>query len=324
MRLIFAGSSTFGLPSLQLLERQNVPLLVISPPDKAAGRNLRLQPCPVADYARRVGLDLFQPPDVNAPDSLSRIREFAPDLLITASYGGMIRRELRNLPRCGAVNLHPSLLPKYRGATPIQSALLNGDTITGVSIFRLNARMDAGPILMQHQALIIKTDDFGSLHNRLANLSALMLQNLMPQLESGSCEAIAQDDSAASYTRKLSKEDLQLDWYKPANEVLNQIRAFSPQPGAQAWLREKPLKILAAQLVTEPASGYPGTVAALIRNTGVEVNCGVQRLLLTRVQAAGKKEMDAWPWQLGARLSIGESLNRPSTFKPSNPLQEEE
>lgn len=324
MRLIFAGSSTFGLPSLQLLERQDVPLLVISPPDKAAGRNLRLQPCPVADYARRVGLDLFQPPDVNAPDSLSRIREFAPDLLITASYGGMIRRELRNLPRCGAVNLHPSLLPKYRGATPIQSALLNGDTITGVSIFRLNARMDAGPILMQHQALIIKTDDFGSLHNRLANLSALMLQNLMPQLESGSCEAIAQDDSAASYTRKLSKEDLQLDWYKPANQVLNRIRAFSPQPGAQAWLREKPLKILAAQLVTEPASGYPGTVAALIRNTGVEVNCGVQCLLLTRVQAAGKKEMDAWPWQLGARLSIGESLSRPPTFKLSNPLQEEE
>ena len=252
----------------------------------------------MADYARREGLDLFQPPDVNAPESLLRIREFAPDLLITASYGGMIRRELRNLPRYGAVNLHPSLLPKYRGATPIQSSLLNGDTITGVSIFRLNARMDAGPILMQHQVLIIKTDDFGSLHNRLANLSALMLQNLMPQLESGSCEAIAQDDSAASYTRKLGKEDLQLDWYKPANQVLNRIRAFTPAWGPGLAAR-KPLKILAAQLVQEPASGEPGTVAALIRNTGVEVNCGVQRLLLTGFRQPGKRRWTPGPGSSG-------------------------
>lgn len=324
MRVIFAGSSAFGMPSLQVLKLENVPLLIISPPDKAAGRDLRRQPCPVAKHARQSGLDLFQPEDVNAPDSLARIRAFAPDLLVTASYGGLIRRELRKLPRFGAVNLHPSLLPQYRGATPIQSALLNGDTLTGVSIFRLNARLDAGPILMQHQVLITETDDFGSLHERLANLSALMLRNLMPQLESGSCEAMAQDDSAASYTRKLGKEDLDLDWYKPATEVLNQIRAFSPQPGAQAWLRGKPLKILAAQLVPEPASGAPGTLAALVKNTGFEVNCGAQRLLLTRVQAAGKKVMDAWAWQLGARLASGDSFSQPQTSQPSNPPREEE
>lgn len=323
MRIIFAGSSAFGLPALKMLLEQDFPLLVISQPDKAAGRNLRPQPCPVAEFARRHNLELLQPEDINSGDSLTQIRKFKPDLLVTASYGGLIKRELRKLPRLGAINLHPSLLPRYRGATPIQSALLQGDTFTGVSIFRLNARLDAGPILMQHKQLIMETDDFGSLHNRLADRSALMLRNLIPQLENGSCVAVAQDDSAASYTRKLEKEDLDLDWNQPAHQILNRIRAFSPQPGAQAWLRGKPLKILAAEVISEPSGGHSGSVAAIVKNSGIEVNCLEQRLLLTRVQAAGKKAMAAWAWQLGARLVPGESFDLPHDPPTFNPLREE-
>ncbi len=323
MRVIFAGSSAFGIPSLRMLQRQGLPLLVISQPDKAAGRDLRTQPCPVAEHARTHQLELFQPEDVNAPESVARIREFGPELLITASYGGLIKRDLRKLPRFGAINLHPSLLPQHRGATPIQSALLRGDSLTGVSIFRLNARLDAGPILCQRQLPIVESDDYGTLHAKLAELSATLLHELLPLLAAGSALAVPQDGSAASHTRKLDKEDLVLDWHKPASEVLNQIRAFSPQPGAQTWLRGKSLKILAAKLIPEPVSGDPGSVAALVKNTGVEVNCGAQRLLLIRVQAAGKKVMDAWTWQLGARLSPGDSFAHPQISQPSNPHQEE-
>ena len=323
MRIIFAGSSAFGLPTLKMLLGEDLPMLVVSQPDKASGRDLRTLTCPLAEYAREQKLDLFQPEDINSPESVAKIRKFKPDLLITASYGGMIKRELRKLPRYGAINLHPSLLPRYRGATPIQSALLQGDTFTGVSIFRLTARIDAGPILMQHKQLIMETDDFGSLHNRLADLSAIMLRNLIPQLENGSCEAVAQDDSAASHTLKLEKEDFYLDWNQPADQILNRIRAFSPQPGAQVWLRGKPLKILAAEVVSEPPSGSSGSVAAIVKHRGIEVNCLDQRLLLTRVQAAGKKAMDAWAWQLGARLVPGDNFDPPHDPPIFNPLREE-
>lgn len=323
MRVIFAGSSSFGIPALQMLMNKDFPLLIVSQPDKAAGRDLRTRPCPLAEFARSNHLDMFQPEDVNASGSLDRIGKFSPDLLITASYGAMIRRELRKMPRWGAINLHPSLLPRYRGATPIQSALLNGDTITGVTVFRLNARMDAGPIFAQQELPIAKTDDHGSLHDRLAELSAQLLDELLPSLEAGSAMPVAQDDSAASYTRKLDKLDLILDWDKPAGEVLNRIRAFSPQPGAQTFLHGKSLKVLAARLIPEPALGAPGSVAVITKNAGIEVNCRDQRLLLTRVQPAGKKSMDAWAWQLGARLEPGDSFGQPQFSQPHNPLREE-
>lgn len=323
MRVIFAGSSFFGIPALQLLMNKDFPLLIISQPDKAAGRDLRTRPCPLAEFARSHHLDLFQPEDVNATDSLARIREFAPDLLITASYGAMIRRELRKTPRRGAINLHPSLLPRYRGATPIQSALLNGENLTGATIFRLNARLDAGPILGQRELPIDPGDDHGSLQEKLADLSARLLNGLLPSLEEGSNPGMPQDDSAASYTRKLGKADLILDWNLPARAVLNRVRAFSPQPGAQTFLRGQSLKVLAARLIPEPALGAPGSVAVITKNAGIEVNCRDQRLLLTRVQAAGKKIMDAWAWQLGARLLPGDSFGQPQFSQPHNPLREE-
>ncbi len=323
MRIIFAGSSAFGLPALQmLLEHEDIPL-VISQPDKPSGRELRLRPCPVAEVALQRQLSLFQPEDINSSDSVNRIKALAPDLLITASYGGLIKRELRQLPRLGAVNLHPSLLPSYRGATPIQTALLNGDKVTGVTIFRLNARLDAGPILIQREAPIGETDDFGSLHDQLAILSAELLKDLLTRLKAGPVIDLAQDDAAASHTRKLEKRDLILDWDQPASEVWNRIRAFSPQPGAQTFLRGKALKVLRAQLVTKPATSVPGSVAESVRNEGLEINCRDHRLLLLRVQSAGKKAMDAWSWQIGARLIPGDSFDPIPPSQPSSPLREE-
>ncbi|NLN85320.1 MAG: methionyl-tRNA formyltransferase [Candidatus Cloacimonetes bacterium] len=317
MRVVFAGSSSFGLPILKMLEKKAFLKLVISQPDRPAGRSLKLTPCPIAEYANQQGMELFQPEDINQSQSIEKIRAMEPDLLVTASYGGMIRRELRRLPKREAINLHPSLLPRHRGATPIQSSLLCGENLTGTTIFRLTARLDAGPILAQKELPILDSDSHGSLHDKLALLSADLLEEILPLLETGSLAEHTQNDAEATYSAKLGREDLILDWNKPASEIRNRIRAFSPQPGALAFWKGKGIQILAADLHPQKAQGKPGTFAGTIKNQGVLVNCQDNCLLLRQLRPAGKKQMDAWVWQLGARLVDGDGFDLPQTSKPS-------
>lgn len=317
MRVIFVGSSSFGLPSLEMLEEKTDLLLVISQPDRPAGRSLKLTPCAVAQYAAQKGLELFQPEKINDPQSMERIRNLEPDLLVTASYGGMICRELRKIPKHGAINLHPSLLPKHRGATPIQSSLLLGEKLTGTTIFRLTARLDAGPVLAQKELRIQDDDNHGSLHDALAELSAELLLNLLPKLKDGSVTERTQNHDEATYCAKLEREDLILDWNKPAAEIRNRIRAFSPQPGALAFWKGRGIQVLAAELSPEEAKGAPGTIAGTIKNQGVLVNCQDRCLLLRLLRPAGKKQMDAWAWQLGARISEGDGFHPPQNLNPT-------
>lgn len=308
LKTIFAGSSEFGLVALARLRDAVSELLVVSQPDRPSGRRLRPQPCPVAAYASQHGLDLFQPQDINAPGSLQVIRNFGPQLIVTASYGGLLRRELRRLPGCGTLNLHPSLLPQYRGATPIQSALLEGAERTGVSIFRLSARLDAGPIYSQ-AALDIDTDDnFSTLQDKLAALAADLLLVLLPRLERGEAEARAQDQSQATHTAKFGPSDLQLDFAQPAVQVRNRIRAFALTPGAHTCWRGRQLKILAARLTGKLANGKPGTLAAERDPLGFRVNCADTQLLITLVQPAGKHIMPAPDFARGARFAPAEGF----------------
>ncbi|MBW6513973.1 MAG: methionyl-tRNA formyltransferase [Candidatus Syntrophosphaera sp.] len=323
MRYIFAGSSAFGIPALRGLLEIGQPQLVVSQPDKAAGRHLRPQPCPLAEFAASQGLELFQPEDINSPESLDRIRKLDPELIVTASYGGLLKRELRKMPALGAINLHPSLLPLYRGATPIQSSLLNGDAKTGMTIFKLAARLDAGPILAQQEIPIARDDNFSSLHDKLAILGAEMLLDLIGAMRRGVIEPWEQNESLATHTSKLQKNDLQLDWDQPAVQVLNHVRAFSLVPGAFSWLRGSPLKILKALPTEETAQNTPGTIAGIVRNTGFKVNCRDLQLLVLQVQPAGKKAMDAWAFQLGARLDEADGFSPDKQTSPQNIKQEE-
>lgn len=303
---VFIGSSTYAIPALELLCQNGfTPLMVISQPDKPAGRNLNPTPTPVSEYARNHDLPLITPENINS--FAGELAELEPELLITASYGGFIGKLLRNLAPGKAINLHPSLLPHLRGASPVQSTLLAGETLTGTTIFRLIAEMDAGPIIARETLEINSNENYSSLHQRLANQAAEMLLKLLTTSNIPFPEQ-PQDASKATLCPKISPELCQIDWKKPALAIQNKIRAFSYSPGAWTWFRGSKLKLLEATPLIENASDDTGTVSAVLKNTGFSVNCRDFQLLITKVQAAGKKIMDAAAFVNGARLNPGEKL----------------
>lgn len=315
MRIVFIGSSAYGLPALQMLCGEELkPLLVVSQPDKPSGRKLNLQPTPISQYAIANQLPLLCPENINSPQSIQRIAMESPDLLITASYGGYIGKQLRHLCPLGAINLHPSLLPKYRGASPIQSAILNGELLTGTSIYRLVAAMDAGPVIMQQSLEILPGENYSELHERLANQAAQMLNDLLhpyrnlAQSSHTRFQERAQEQQTATWCPKIDPSLCMISWHNSAITIINKIRAFSLNPGAWVYFRGAKLKILEAQLSEAADPAKPGCIANIIKNTGFTVNCLDRQILVTKVQAANKNIMYATAFANGARISSGEKL----------------
>jgi methionyl-tRNA formyltransferase len=297
-RLIFCGASEFALPALKVLAAADYPLMVISIPPKAMGRRLKVQDNVVAQAAKELKLPLYCPEDINSDESIREIQAFKPDLIITASFGAFFGKRLRDL--CLCINLHPSLLPLLRGATPIQTALLQGLDLTGVSIFEMVKKMDAGPVLMQRELPIPEVDNYSSLHLKLSELAAFMLLDFLR--DPAAHPAIEQDDSLATYCTKIEPSDLEIDWSRDAEAIHNQVRAFSSEPGARSYRQGKMLKILSTSVSDEAINGEPGTLHSIVKNTGFIINCGSGTLLITEVQAQGKKQMPAHSYVLGARL----------------------
>ncbi|PKN72973.1 MAG: methionyl-tRNA formyltransferase [Candidatus Cloacimonetes bacterium HGW-Cloacimonetes-3] len=309
MRSVFIGSSAYGLPALELLCKNGMqPQLVVSQPDKPAGRNLTTLPTPITAYAIRHEIPFFTPDSINSESSISYIAATTPDILITASYGGIIGKELRFLAPRKAINLHPSLLPKYRGASPIQSALLKGESTTGTTIYRLIAELDAGPIIAQQSLEILPNENYSSLHDRLAAQAATMLLNFLQKDTTAIPPETPQEHCQASWCPKIDTSLCMISWNNPAEAVLQKINAFSYHPGAWCYFRTGKLKLLKAQLTDLPSEGLCGTIAKIIKNTGFTVNCLDQQLLISEVQAEGKKLMDAAAFANGARLCTGEKL----------------
>jgi len=306
VKLIFIGSSEYGIPALEELvsHKEHQILLVISQPSRPKGRKQILEATPLALAAAQLGFEVFTPEDINSEASLTRIKALQPDLIITASYGAFLGRELRKTALC--LNLHPSLLPQYRGSSPIRTAILNGDTISGNTIFRLIARMDAGPILVQESLSIDEGECYSSLHDRLANHAAMLLMQYLMTPESFPEQP--QDESLATYTEMFGKTDTLLHWHNPCNLILNKIRAYAEEPGAYTMFRDKELKILYAQMDSPGSTHEPGTICKIIKNQGFTIAAGDGEILISKVQAAGKRAMDAWAFHLGARLNPGEKV----------------
>lgn len=312
LRIVFLGTPALAATILgSLLESPDQVVGVFAQPDAASGRGLQSAPPPVAELARRHSIVLEQPRSWKDGSATSALRALVPDLVVVAAYGRILPQEALDVPRFGCINVHASLLPRWRGADPIRRAILEGDAETGVTIMQMVLEMDAGAILHQ-EAIPIREDETGaSLEERLAALGGRALQEALALWRRGQLEARAQDPRWVTFAPPLRKSDGQVDWSAPAARIARAVRALQPWPGASTTRRSQSIKLWTAEALPGPSEitgrAPPGTILALERS-GPIVATGEGLLRLLEVQAAGKRRTRAADWARGARLVIGEQL----------------
>jgi methionyl-tRNA formyltransferase len=304
-RVVFMGTPDFAVPSLQALLSSGYNVVAVyTQPDKEAGRGRHVNTTPVKELALAKGLEVVQPETLKDREVVEHLTQLKPDIIIVAAYGRIITSEILALPEFGCLNVHPSLLPRYRGSSPVVSAILQGDEVTGVTIMMMDKGLDTGPILTQRMAPIMVEDTAGSLTTRLAEIGAQLLLETIPQWLDGKIKPQPQSETGASYTRIITKEDGKVDWTLTALELWRRIRAYDPWPGCYAIWEGKRLRIIEA--VALPGGRYEeaGKVVVLPKGSG-EVAVGVQArdgiLGLARVQLEGKKAMSAEEFLRGQR-----------------------
>ena len=305
-RIIFFGTPEFAVPVLRALVQAGYPIVgVVSQPDRPVGRNRVLTPTPVKKLALELNLPVIQPERIRDQEAFEVLAGWQPDFLITAAYGQLIPNKILHLPRVAALNVHASLLPDYRGASPIQRAILHGDTETGVSIMTMVMSMDAGPVWSSARLLIRPNENYGELSERLAQLGSQLLIATLPSILDHSLVAKAQDESAVTFAPRLTRQDEWLDFQTSAINVANKIRALAPAPGASVWLDDKVLKVWYATPVESVATkGIPGQVLD-VGEQGLLVACVSSAIWIHRLQAAGKKAMSGLEFSRGHRNVIG-------------------
>ena len=312
MKIIFVGTPEFGAIILEkLAPSTNKPFLVISAPDKAVGRKQVITPPPVAAMAEKHKIPVVQPERIK--DFADEIKKLEPDLIILASYGQIIPENILLAPKYGSINVHPSLLPLWRGPSPIQSAILNGDKKTGVTIMKMTTELDAGPILLQKEMEMTGQEDFQELHDKLAELGAELLNEAIFKIFSGKISLQPQDDSRASYTRILRKEDGKIDWQKPAQVLERQVRAFSVWPGSYTIFNDgtksRKIKILEARVYKSPDENkYPIGKVLIVPQNEIGVQCGKDFLAVKRLQMEGKNESNSEDFLRGYANFVGTIL----------------
>lgn len=309
MRAVFLGTPAFAIPSLRALLGAAEVLAVVTQPDRPKGRGRKTVAPPVAVFARERGLRVLQPAKLRSPEVLQAVRELAPDTIVTVAYGKIIPKEILDLPPRGSINVHPSLLPKYRGASPIQAALRDGQRETGVTIMYQSMELDAGDIILQRTVPIDPSDTAQTLEEKLAAAGAEALVEAVRLIAEGRAPRIPQDPSHATYVGKLSKEHGQIDWSEEATQLVDFIRAMDPWPSAYTWHRGQLLKIWKGDVVPVDA-GAPGTVVEIRRGQGFVVGTGNGGLLVLEVQPEGRRRMSADEYARGARLQVGEVFGK--------------
>ncbi|MBK1632203.1 methionyl-tRNA formyltransferase [Thiohalocapsa halophila] len=294
-RILYAGTPEFAVPALSALITSPYEVsAVYTQPDRPAGRGRRLEPSPVKRRALEADLAVVQPASLKDPQAQAELAARDADLLVVAAYGLILPQAVLDAPRCGCVNIHASLLPRWRGAAPIQRALLAGDAETGISIMRMEAGLDTGPVYRSAPLPITADDTAASLTERLAALGAQTLMAALPGVLDGSAVPRPQDDAAATYARKIIKDEAAIDWTRPAAAIERAVRALNPWPVAQARLSEEVLRIWAAQALpaADAAPAEPGRVLATSA-AGIDVGTGAGVLRITELQAPGKRRMAA-------------------------------
>jgi methionyl-tRNA formyltransferase len=312
LRIIFMGTPPLAATVLEALLREKTfgVVAVITQPDQPKGRDLKLQASAVKELALENDLPVLQPERAREPQFIEQVRALTPDLIVVAAYGQILPQALLDVPKFGCLNVHTSLLPKYRGAAPIQWAILNGDSETGVTIMKMDAGLDTGAIVSEERTAITADDTAATLHDRLAQLGGSLLVRIIPGYVSGKILPQPQPVEDASYARKIKKEDAKLDWSQPARVLWNRVRGLTPWPGTFSFLQRSPapvlLKILRVEVV-EQGSGSPGEILSANRD-GIVVACSEGALRILELQREGGKRLSAQQFLAGCPLVPGERL----------------
>ncbi|MDH4583938.1 methionyl-tRNA formyltransferase [Pseudomonas sp. BN415] len=290
LRLVFAGTPEFAAEHLKaLLDSRHQVIAVYTQPDRPAGRGQKLMPSPVKQLAVEHGIPVLQPPTLRDPTAQAELKGLDADLMVVVAYGLILPQVVLDTPRLGCINSHASLLPRWRGAAPIQRAVQAGDAQSGVTVMQMEAGLDTGPMLLKVTTPIRAEDTGGSLHDRLAQLGPKAVLEAIEGLAAGTLQGEVQDDALANYAHKLNKDEARLDWGRPAIELERLVRAFNPWPICHSTLDDEPLKVLAA--VLGEGKGQPGQILAASKD-GLTVACGEGALRLTRLQLPGGKPLN--------------------------------
>jgi methionyl-tRNA formyltransferase len=309
LRIIFMGTAELSCASLEKLaaDKNFQIVAVVTQPDKPKGRELKLQPSPVKILAEKLKFPVLQPLKARDEKFIAELRELKPDLMVVVAYGQILPQNILDLPKFGCLNVHTSLLPKYRGAAPIQWAIANGEPETGVTIMKMDAGLDTGPILSTRHTPILITDDSQILHDRLAQLGAELLVETIPDYVSGKISPQPQPTEVSTYAAKIKKKDGQIDWNLPAQKIWNRLRAFTPWPGAFTFLQSesKPqlLKIWKVEVVEK--SGEAGKILSADK-TGILVGCGQNALRILELQREGGKRLTTEQFLAGFPVKVGQ------------------
>lgn len=319
LRIIFAGTPDFAAISLSaLIESEHQVVAVYTQPDRPAGRGRKLRASPVKEVALENRIPVFQPDNLKDTKAQDVLRSFDADVMVVAAYGLILPQLVLDIPRLGCLNIHASLLPRWRGAAPIQRAIAAGDKETGITIMQMNAGLDTGDILQRSPCPINDEDSGGSLHARLAEMGAKAILETLHNLGSDKIKPLKQDDTLATYAHKLDKKEAQINWQTTAIEIERLIRAFNPWPVAFTQLDDKTLRIWQAQVLTldsnSKADIRPGTVISCDKK-GIDISCGKGALRILNLQPSGSKAMEVSAFMNGhaKQLPVGSLLQNPAT-----------
>lgn len=310
MRVVFMGTPDFAVPSLEAVMAKHQLAAVVTQPDRRQNRGQKLQYSPVKRIALAYNIPTYQPNRINTEQFYRTLTKLAPDVIVVVAFGQKIPADILELPVHGCINVHASLLPKYRGAAPIQHAIMNGERITGVSTMYLSEGWDEGDIILQLEEPISLTDTASTLHHRLAVKGAAVLAETLEKIALGEAPRIPQNHALATYAPKLEKKDGEIDWKQPAAVLFNYVRGMNPWPTAYTYFQNELIKIWAAE-IGDDAEHYPGKIGD-INKDGIIVGTGKGALLLKELQRQGSRRMSAYDIANGLRLKIGQSLGAES------------